>query len=1451
MIAATAPAKTVELTKYNGAYPEASFDGTGSVGGTAPFPGGLHDIGINQETGQVFVGNANAGKVYKFSAAGVAEPFSALAPATTLTQTLNNFGDVFVDNSSAATKGRIYAFPENGPVRGYEPSGEAAANFPISVGGACGGDVAPDGSLWIAIWNGNRAIQYNGTTGAPTGAEFSTPRPCDLAIDSQGNIYTVEESGGTVRKYDSTGTLIGTVDSDNSGGEPELAIDLSNDNVYVDHRSFIDEYDSSGALITRFGDAEGSYPGLSSSRGIGVRASNHVVYAMNEVNGTPRVDTFAPTGPITIPNVTSNPATNVTATSATVNGVVNGDGIDTTECHFQYGTSTSYNHTATCEEGGVPTNVFSGGSGDHTVAANLTGLVKGATYHFRLVARNANNVDSNGADLTFTASDKPNVVDEFVNNLNSDSAQLNAEIDPAGGITKYHFEWGTEEGTYTTVVPIPDAQLASNGETETVSTHVPGLAPGVTYHYRVIAQNDAGTATGADRTFTTFAPPSGIDTCPNSHVRQQTGAALMFDCRAYELVSAADTGGYNVESDLVEGQTPFGGYPNAEGPSRALYGVHSGAIPGDWNPTNRGVDPYVATRGPEGWSTQYVGIPADDQETNGTFASPLIEADPSLEEFAFGGHDICSPCFADGSTNIPLRLPDGTLIKGMAGSSNPAAEPSGRIAKHFSADGSHFVFGSTAQFEPGANSNGTDATIYDRDLETDTTQVVSTLPNGSTIAAGTDVAELDISGDGLRIVIGVPVSTDSDGNHYYHLYMHVGGSPNSIDLTPGTASGALYDGMTGDGSKVFFTTTDPLTTSADQDTDTSADIFRADVGSSSATLTRVSIGTGGTGNTDSCDPPSDSADEHWNVVGSTADCSAVAIAGGGGVASEAGAIYFLSPEVLDSSDPQHLPVQDAPNLYVADPGQSPRFVATLESSVNGPVPPLMGHRFAGSFGSFSNATGTAVAPNGDIYVYDVGDEPGQVERYSPGGTLLSVIDNEGEGFSSYEAGLPNQIAVDPSNGDLYIPNFNYGSIERYSDSGTHLNSIYTGFSPTAVAVNPSNHDIYTGSNYVNDPTIHEYTPAGSYVRQFEALVHPRAIAVDEGGRVYESSVSQTNLYSPAGSLIRTVATSSAYGLAINPADNSVYVDQGNRILHFSPSGEPAGLVEAGDLTGGRGLALGPGHRLYVAESGSGGDVRYYDEGISADPRTDNPAVIHGVGDADNRHLNDFQATSDGRFAAFSSTLPLPGFTNRGHSEIYRYDASANELDCASCPPTNGAPGTDTVLSSNGLNLVNDGEVFFTTSEPLVLRDSNDRRDAYEWKIGDVQLISTGTSAFDSTLLGASADGTDVYFFTRDTLVPEDQNGTLTKIYDARAEGGFPYVPPPVPCRASDECHGAGSQAPDPATINTISGSSGNQIAAAPPCRHGQVRKHGKCAGHKHRTHHRRHREKRHRKGHGA
>ena len=115
-----------------------------------------------------------------------------------------------------------------------------------------------------------------------------------------------------------------------------------------------------------------------------------------------------------------------------------------------------------------------------------------------------------------------------------------------------------------------------------------------------------------------------------------------------------------------------------------------------------------------------------------------------------------------------------------------------------------------------------------------------------------------------------------------------------------------------------------------------------------------------------------------------------------------------------------------------------------------------------------------------------------------------------------------------------------------------------------------------------------------------------------------------------------------------------------------------------------------------------------------------------------------------------------------------------------------------------------------------------------------QLLSTGLSPFDSSLLGVSADGKDAYFFTRDVLVPQDKNGSLVKLYDARTEGGFPFLPPTVQCKASDECHGAGSQPPGPLPINTITGNAGNRTTKhASRCRAGYVRRHGRCVKRKH------------------
>ena len=138
------------------------------------------------------------------------------------------------------------------------------------------------------------------------------------------------------------------------------------------------------------------------------------------------------------------------------------------------------------------------------------------------------------------------------------------------------------------------------------------------------------------------------------------------------------------------------------------------------------------------------------------------------------------------------------------------------------------------------------------------------------------------------------------------------------------------------------------------------------------------------------------------------------------------------------------------------------------------------------------------------------------------------------------------------------------------------------------------------------------------------------------------------------------------------------------------------------------------------------------------------------------------------------------------------------------------------LAADGLSLTDDGRVFFTTPDPLVAADTDEKQDVYEWEpqgrpatAKDPVPPSTRQRApaspssppaprtFDSGLLGADASGTDVYFFTRDSLVPQDKNGPTMKIYDAREGGGFPYTPPRVECKASDECHGAASARPPP------------------------------------------------------
>ncbi|MBI1175563.1 MAG: hypothetical protein GC139_09915 [Sideroxydans sp.] len=104
--------------------------------------------------------------------------------------------------------------------------------------------------------------------------------------------------------------------------------------------------------------------------------------------------TFTTSACPTVPAVTTNPATAITNTGATLNGTVSSNG-GSTAATFDYGLTTAYGSSATAAQ-----SPLAAGAVNTAVSAAVTGLTCGTTYHFR--AKGVNSAGTtNGADSTF------------------------------------------------------------------------------------------------------------------------------------------------------------------------------------------------------------------------------------------------------------------------------------------------------------------------------------------------------------------------------------------------------------------------------------------------------------------------------------------------------------------------------------------------------------------------------------------------------------------------------------------------------------------------------------------------------------------------------------------------------------------------------------------------------------------------------------------------------------------------------------------------------------------------------------------------------------------------------------------------------------------------------------------------------------------------------------------
>jgi phosphodiesterase/alkaline phosphatase D-like protein len=204
------------------------------------------------------------------------------------------------------------------------------------------------------------------------------------------------------------------------------------------------------------------------------------------------------------PTVTTTPATNVTATTATANGTVNPHG-QTTTFVVQYGKTNAYGSQTSVQAAGAGTTA-------QNVSAALAGLTPGTTYHYRVVASNASGT-TNGNDRSFktsgTAPAKPVVTTTPATNITLTSAVAHGTVNPKGLPTTFVVRYGktTSYGAQT-----PAQSVGAGTTAQAVAAALSGLTPNTTYHFRVVATNALGTTSGGDRSFkTTGAPgPPGV-----------------------------------------------------------------------------------------------------------------------------------------------------------------------------------------------------------------------------------------------------------------------------------------------------------------------------------------------------------------------------------------------------------------------------------------------------------------------------------------------------------------------------------------------------------------------------------------------------------------------------------------------------------------------------------------------------------------------------------------------------------------------------------------------------------------------------------------------------------------------------------------------------------------------------------------------------------------------------
>ena len=763
-------------------------------------------IAVDQSSGDVYVTDLGAEEVFKFNSDGAPTPtytldagFASPAKGTGAAQIGDFEADVAVDRTSDEI---LIADPGNNLVKRFGSNGAFISSFDgsDSPDGAFKGlldlDVAPNGDVYVVDSEGPVFVHCGGD-----------PDPCP------GNTFW-EGAQSRVDRYTSAGAHAASIQPLSQTGVGLVAVDPGNSQIVLvnlNPQAFIkiSVLRSDGSELARVGmtDSYTSVPSLAvdggSERRLYLTTDKIQQEHTGQVIGRVGFETY---------EIVNNPAfgpiavDEIEPTSARVTAEVDPNQVATTA----YVEFSSDGFQWTQQPG------HDLGSGDALVSfeENLTGLRPNIDYQVRVSAENDRGVSLASDPIPFkTDASTPFAYSGGAAPRTQTTARVNGWVNPRNSATTYYFEFGSDT-SYGASLPATPQEVGSGEEQIPVSAELNGLAPGATYHFRLVAENVAGKTLGSDRVFTT-----------------RTAAEPGPRARGIELVNNPDKGNQVA-------QWPEGGPVANRDATRILWSTNAGAPGGS---TGAG-STFMAQRTPNGWRSTNILPPADRLIDRGESRYQPQMANSSFDDFLF---EISSgiqarPPRKYGSVDLAGRQE----YKGEVGALSSTPVPV-RANDDFS-----------RVYSPGSTADGTEQVM---EVTADPSRVVSILEDGEPSDCGIDFGGAGgqfanfggyewMSTDPVapsRVFFESRIDAACDGSS--KLFMRdVDAGTTTLISGPALPGGPQEeDGMfvraSADGSRVIFATSSRLTP---EDTNDVGDIYRYELGTGSTCLTCVGPGAG-------------------------------------------------------------------------------------------------------------------------------------------------------------------------------------------------------------------------------------------------------------------------------------------------------------------------------------------------------------------------------------------------------------------------------------------------------------------------------------------------------------------------------------------------------------------------------------------------------------------------------